>query len=102
MGAASGAAFSAVVLGQAANAFACRSESRWAFSRALPRNPLLVKAVLVEMAALAGFLWIGPVARILHQAPPPLAGWLVASAAVPAVIGVDALHKWRRARRRVG
>ena len=98
--AASGAAFAAVVLGQAANAFACRSETSWAGSRKLPSNRLLVQAVGLELGALAGFLWIGPVARLLHQAPPPLAGWIAAAAAVPAVIGVDAIHKAMRERRR--
>jgi magnesium-transporting ATPase (P-type) len=98
--AASGAAFAAVVLGQAANAFACRSSTAWAFSKSLPRNNLLVGAVIIELLTLAAFLWVGPVARLLHQAPPPLAGWCAAALAIPAVIGADALHKTATRRRR--
>ena len=88
-----------MVFGQAANAFACRSQTHWAFSHRLPSNRLIVQAVAIEFAALAAFLWVGPIARLLHQAPPPLAGWFVAALAMPAVIGIDALHKAVRARK---
>ena len=96
--AASGAAFSAVVVGQAGNAFACRSTGRTPFALGWTSNRLLLSAVAVEVAALAGFLFIGPVARLLRQAPPPLWGTVVALFAAPAVLGADALHKWLRRR----
>ena len=91
--AASGAAFCAVVLGQLANAYACRSTTRppWRLTRG--PNPLLRIAVAVELAALAGFVLVPPVARLLDHAPPPAAAFGVALLAVPAVLVADATHK---------
>ena len=96
LAAASGAAFMSVVLAQAANAFACRSSSEppWRLHR---RNPLVVGAVAVELAALGVFLWVPPVARLLEHAPPPWSGFLVALAAPVAVLAVDRLDKLSRA-----
>jgi calcium-translocating P-type ATPase len=97
--AASGAAFAAVVFGQVANAFACRSATRWPGALGWAGNPLLVGAVLVELAALAGFLLVPPVASALDHAAPPAAGLAVAALAGPALLAADALHKHLRARR---
>ena len=94
--AASGAAFSAVVLGQMANAFACRSTSRWPGSLGWTTNRLLLGAVAAEFLALGAFLFVPPVASLLGHAPPPLWGWAVATLAIPAVLAADALHKWSR------
>jgi calcium-translocating P-type ATPase len=91
--AASGAAFAAVVLGQMANAFACRSTTRWPGSLGWTTNRLLLGAVVFELLALGGFLFVAPVASLLGHAPPPLWGWAVAALAVPAVLAADALHK---------
>jgi magnesium-transporting ATPase (P-type) len=90
--AASGAAFTAVVLGQAANAFACRSSvlPPWRLRR---QNRLLLGAVAAELAMLVGFLYIPPIARLLDQAPPTPVGFAVAVLAVPAVLAADALSK---------
>ena len=94
--AASGAAFSAVVAGQMANAYACRSSERTPFALGARKNPLLARAVAVELVALAAFLLIPPLARQLGHAPPPLAGAVVALLAAPAVLLSDAAHKrWR-------
>ncbi len=98
--AASGAAFAAVVIGQAANAFACRSATRWPGALGWTSNRLLLGAVAVELGMLAGFLLIPPVADLLDQAPPPAAGFAVAVLAAPAVLAADALHKHTRATRR--
>ncbi len=100
LAAASGAAFTAVVIGQAANAFACRSATRWPGRLGWASNPLLLGAVAVELAALAGFLLIAPVASLLDQAPPPAAGFAVALLAAPVLLAVDAIHKRARAARR--
>jgi calcium-translocating P-type ATPase len=97
--AASGAAFAAVVFGQVANAFACRSATRWPGALGWAGNRLLVGAVLVELAALAGFLLVPPVASALDHAAPPAAGLAVAALAGPALLAADALHKHLRARR---
>ena len=98
--AASGAAFAAVVLGQMANAFACRSTTRWPGSLGWGSNRLLVGAVAVELLALAGFLFIPPLASLLGHAPPSLWGWAVALLAIPAVLAADAAHKKVQARKR--
>jgi magnesium-transporting ATPase (P-type) len=96
---ASGAAFAAVVLGQLANAFACRSEVRWVGRQRLLTNPLLLAAVAVELALLALFVGLPPVAGLLGGSWPSPMGWGLAAAAVPAVIAVDAAHKALRAGR---
>ena len=98
--AASGAAFTAVVLGQAANAFACRSTVSPPWRIGWTTNRLLVGAVVAELAMLAGFLFVAPVADLLDQAPPTAAGTAVALLAVPAVIAADAVHKAVAHRRR--
>jgi len=49
---ASGAAFASVVLGQLANAFACRSQTTWAFGLSPTTDPLLLGAVAVELGVL--------------------------------------------------
>ena len=99
--AASGAAFTAVVIGQAANAFACRSESKWPGAVGWTTNRLLVGAVAVELLALVGFLFIEPLASLLDQAPPSWVGFAVALLAAPAVLAADAAHKAWRARARM-
>ncbi len=95
--AASGAAFAAVVIGQIANSFACRSATRSPGQLGWKSNRLLLWAVGVELLALAGFLLIPPVARLLGQAFPPLAGFVVAMLAAPLVLAVDRVHKHVRA-----
>ncbi len=76
--AASGAAFSAVVFGQMANAYACRSARRPAYRIPLGTNRLLGWAVASSGLALVAFLVIGPIARLLEHAPPPVPALLVA------------------------
>ena len=96
--AASGAAFMAVVVGQCANAFACRSSTRWVGAIPLSSNRLILWAVAAEVAALVVFLAYPPLADLLDQTVPIPAGAAVAMLAIPAVIGADTLHKWRRSR----
>ncbi|MGF1664570.1 MAG: cation transporting ATPase C-terminal domain-containing protein [Kineosporiaceae bacterium] len=99
--AASGAAFTAVVAGQLAAAFACRSEHRPPWRLRRRGNRLLLVAVVVEALALAAFLGVPPLAGLLGHALPPLLGWAVALAAAPAVLVADATDKaLRRARQR--
>jgi magnesium-transporting ATPase (P-type) len=96
--AASGAAFMAVVLGQVANAFACRSTGRFAWQLGWGTNRLLVWAVVAELGLLGVFLLFRPLAELLGQSPPGLLGAAVAGLAVPAVLGADTVHKAARAR----
>lgn len=94
---ASGAAFTAVVIGQMANAFACRSE-RWRPGElGWGGNRLLLWAVATELVALVTFLGVPPLARALDHAWPSAAGAVAALVAAPAVLAVDAVYKaWRR------
>ncbi|QYG95585.1 cation-transporting P-type ATPase [Iamia sp. SCSIO 61187] len=98
--AASGAAFAAVILGQMATAFACRSASLPVHRMGGTTNRPLLVAVAASLLALAGFLLIPPIAAVLDHAAPPAAGLAVALLAVPAVLAADTVHKARRARRR--
>jgi len=97
--AASGAAFTTVVLAQLANAFACRSASVPPWQLGWFSNRLLVWAVLAEMGLLAVFLFLGPLATLLGHAPPSPGGLAVALAAIPAVLLADWLYKIVRHRR---
>nr|SBO96112.1 FIG01105513: hypothetical protein [Nonomuraea gerenzanensis] len=100
LAAASGAAFAAVVLGQFANAFACRSESRWIGRIRWRTNRLLLGAIAVEAVLLLVFLGVPAVAALLGGTFPPVVGWLLAALAIPVMIAADAGHKAWRARRR--
>ncbi|WP_235347236.1 cation-translocating P-type ATPase [Arthrobacter sp. SPG23] len=97
--AASGAAFTTVVLAQLANAFACRSASVPPWRLGWFSNRLLLWAVLAELGLLAVFLFLGPLATLLGHAPPSPGGLAVALAAIPAVIVADWLYKVARHRR---
>ncbi|HEY6562478.1 MAG TPA: cation-transporting P-type ATPase [Polyangiaceae bacterium] len=90
---ASGAAFLSVVIGQMANALACRSASHPFWTVRLWNNPLLLLAIAFELALAVCFLFIPPVARLLGHAPPSLEGFAVACLAAPSVWLADTLHK---------
>ena len=98
LAAASGTAFAAIVLGQLANSFACRSESRWIGSVGLTGNRLLLLAVTIEAATLLVFVGVPPIARLLGGAMPGATGWLLALVAVPCVWAADTAGKAARAR----
>ena len=93
LGAASGAAFAAIVLGQLANAFACRSASRPVWRQRLRGNPLLLAAVVIELTLLVAFVAVPPVAALLGGTMPTVTGWAVAGLAVPVVFLADAAAK---------
>ena len=99
---ASGAAFAAVVAGQMANAFACRSTTRWPGRLGWTSNRLLIWALAFEGLLVTAFVWFPPLARLLGQAPPPAAGWIVVALTGPAVLAADTVAKalLRRGRRR--
>ena len=100
LAAASGAAFMAVVLGQLANAFACRSATVPPWTLGWATNRLLVWAVLAELAILAACLYLPYIAGVLGQAPPTPMGIALALLAAPAVLAADWIHKAVRNRRR--
>jgi magnesium-transporting ATPase (P-type) len=96
---ASGAAFTAVVLGQAATAVACRSTTRPFWRLRFRDNPLLLGALGAELVVLVALLAVPPVADLLGQSPPTVLGLAIAVTAVPAVLLADAAHKAARHRR---
>lgn len=97
--AASGTAFTVVVLGQLANAFACRSERRPIGRWSWHGNRLLLAAVASELVLLVVFLAVPPVANVLGHALPTPLGWALAALAVPAVLLADTGQKLLLARR---
>ncbi|MFJ2666368.1 cation-translocating P-type ATPase [Nocardia fluminea] len=100
---ASGALFVAIVFGQLANAFACRSESQWVGAIGWKGNPLLLYTVAIELGLLAVFLWVPPLPRLLGGVAPTAVGWLLAACAIPALLVADTAHKALRGRRhRIG
>jgi magnesium-transporting ATPase (P-type) len=99
LAAASGAAFAAVVLAQAANTFACRSRSQPVWRVPIRTNRLVVVAVSVELALLGVFLWVPAIADLLDQANPSAAGWTVALLAPVVLVLADALDKRLRGQR---
>ena len=94
------APFMAVVLGQKANVFACRSSTRWPGALGWTTNRLLFPAGALELTFSLVILFVGPIAAQFDHAPPPLEGWLVAAASIGVVLGVDAAYKRWRSRRR--
>ncbi|MEQ1702239.1 MAG: cation-transporting P-type ATPase [Ilumatobacteraceae bacterium] len=91
--AASGSAFLAVVLGQKANAFACRSSTRRPGELGWGTNRLLLWSTAIELTFAAMVVFVGPIARELDHQGPLLVGWLIAFAAIPMVLTVDAWDK---------
>jgi magnesium-transporting ATPase (P-type) len=100
LAAASGAAFLAVVIGQCANAFACRSGDRPVWRMRWNGNRYLVVAVTIELLLAAAFVGVPALADLLEHQAPPAASWIVVGAAAVAVIAVDAA--WKRSRRAAG
>ncbi|HTQ04729.1 MAG TPA: cation-transporting P-type ATPase [Polyangiaceae bacterium] len=101
LAAASGAAFVAIVCGQATTAFACRSASRPAFAVPLRNNRLFVAALPVTWCLVAALLFVPWLARALGQAPPTPRGFACALLAFPVILLADmTLKGWRSNRRR--
>jgi magnesium-transporting ATPase (P-type) len=98
LGTASGAAFLAVVVGQLANAVACRDETRAAWRVRLRGNSLLAWALAVEAVLCLAFVGWAPLARVLGGSWPGVVGVVGALATGAAVVVVDAVHKSLRHR----
>jgi hypothetical protein len=96
--AASGAAFMTVVIAQTANAFACRSSTRWPGDLGWTTNRLLIPAASAGLAFSLVVLLVPPAALLLGQASPPAAGWAVALSSALVLLVVDALDKRIRVR----
>ncbi|MET0448453.1 MAG: cation-transporting P-type ATPase [Aeromicrobium sp.] len=90
---ASGSAFAVIAAAQMANAFACRSETRAAWTIDPRRNPWIALAVGVEIVLLLAFLGVPWLSDLLGGAWPSATGWLFCLLAVVSVPLVDAAHK---------
>ncbi|MEZ5081607.1 MAG: HAD-IC family P-type ATPase [Thermoleophilia bacterium] len=90
---ASGAAFLTVVLGQTANAFACRSSTRTPNRIGWTTNRYLIPAATFELIFAAAVILIPSVAHQLGHVAPGVAGTTVAVASMPIVLLVDAFDK---------
>ena len=97
---ASGAAFMAVVAGQCANAFACRSSTWWPGALGWRTNRLLIPAIAIGVTFSLVVVLVGPIAEELGHALPSWAGWSVALSAAGVVLAVDAFDKRHRRLRR--
>jgi len=95
---ASGAAFLAIIFGQTANAFACRSSRFTPWQLGWFTNPLLWPATFVAVAISFSLIFIPTLSEALKQSSPPLIGWVVALSSIPIVLGSDALAKLRYSR----
>jgi magnesium-transporting ATPase (P-type) len=96
--AASGATFMAIVVGQAANAFACRSATRRPGELGWTTNRLLFGSKPIELAFALAVLLVPWMADQLGQSSPPLWGWLMVVATIPLVLAADAVDKSHRRR----
>ena len=97
---ASGAAFTAVVVGQMANALACRSTQLRAWQLSARRNTLMLGALALQVLLLGMFLLVAPIADLLGQVLPSAGGLMVAVCAFPVVIVADTVQKRATIRRR--
>ena len=93
---ASGAAFLTVVVGQMANALACRSTSRPPWRLGWFSNPFLVVGITLELAFAALLLTLPALVNLLDGRLPPAIGWLPVLAVFPAVLALDAVVKHHR------
>jgi len=91
--AASGAAFTSVVLGQLTTAVGCRSSTRTIRQVGLRGNRLLLVAMATELALLSLFLLWQPLADLLDHEFPTLLGLAVAALAIPAIVLADTIDK---------
>ena len=85
--------------GQKANAFACRSSSRWPGPLGWTTNRLLPPAVAAGIGFALFVLLVPAIADELGQTIPSAAGWVMALAAPAVLLAVDALDKAVRQRR---
>jgi hypothetical protein len=83
------------------NVFACRSAGVWPGTLGWRSNRFLVLTVSCGAVMLLGFTYIPQLARILGQAPPKTAGYLMALLAIPAVFSADSAHKRWKGRHRI-
>jgi calcium-translocating P-type ATPase len=92
--AASGAAFLAIIFGQAANAYACRSSRFTPWQLGWFTNRLLLPAILVSIGISLCLIFIPELSDALGQSSPPLIGWIIALSSIPIVLGIDAFSKF--------
>jgi len=85
--------FASIALMQKAVALECRSTPASLFSIGPLRNRLLDGALLVELLALAAFVYAPPVYRVLGQHPLRAAQWVPILVSPWIIIGAEELRK---------
>jgi sodium/potassium-transporting ATPase subunit alpha len=91
------ACLSAIVITQAANVFACRSETRHV-AAAAPPNRLLTAGVVIELVLIAAIVYTPWGHRIFGTAAIGWVPWVVALLFAVVLLVLDGL--WKRLRRR--
>jgi magnesium-transporting ATPase (P-type) len=94
----SGTAFATIALAQMANAWACRSETAPVWRIPAIGNPLIIAAVLAELALLVVFVGFPPLAELLGGSWPSALGWALALLGAVALMVSDTIHKRVRSR----
>jgi magnesium-transporting ATPase (P-type) len=85
--------FAAIVLAQMANAFECRSTRMSLRTLGPATNRLLVSAVAVEFLTLLGFVYLGPMQKLLGHQPLTMAQWLPVLAAPALLFAAEEARK---------
>jgi magnesium-transporting ATPase (P-type) len=91
------ACLTAIVITQAANVFACRSETRHVVAKGILSNRLLVAGVLIELLLIAGIDYTSWGHRVFGTATIGWTPWAVALPFAAALLVLDGL--WKRHRR---
>jgi magnesium-transporting ATPase (P-type) len=92
--------FAAIVVCQVGNLFVCRNPTRSAFRSSPLSNSLLLPALLAELALLALFVYVPPIARAFGLSPLEGAHWALLLALGPTLVVFEEARKafCRRAR----
>jgi len=89
-----------VVMAQAGNAFACRTETNRGRSLGWLSNRNLLFGVAIEVLIILLLIYVPPLARMFQHVPLPAAFWLWLAPYAAVLYGIDWLRKsfWRRVR----
>jgi magnesium-transporting ATPase (P-type) len=83
-----------VVMAQAGNAFACRTEKGRLRLLGWSSNRFLLLGVAVEIGLILAMIYLPPLARLFGHVPVPPLFWLVLGSYAPALYGLDWLRKF--------
>ena len=93
--------FTAIVAGQIGNVIACRSFSASLLQMPITRNPLLLPAIAVEVAALLLLVYAPPLQGVFDFTGPGLRDWLFVLLLLPLLPLLDEVRKFALRRRAI-